>query len=358
MAPEQLRAEPFDQRLDVYALGCVLFEALVGHAPFVGERMAVMLSHLNDEPPRPSVLAPSVPPELDDVVLGALAKDPAERHASTGALAAAARTALDRLGSSTEARTYDVHTVPARPAEPVAHGVEVTAPGRGPTTPPRVPALWIGGPQRGPAWQAPLAAAPGVPPRPGPGVLGRPPFPPGPARGHTDPPSVPGFAPPSAPLPRVEPVSGGRPSGRLGVVALVLAVVLPPVGAVLGVVARRRGDRRGTVAVVLGAVLTVAAIAVGYFFVRTPVVSANAVAGQIVAQSGLAPGQVTCPDSLPARVGASVVCTATGGGGTQSLRATVTSVTGTRCGSTSSRSNRSVSGVTRSGVGAMTTGGP
>ncbi len=199
MAPEQLRAEPFDQRLDVYALGCVLFEALVGHAPFVGERMAVMLSHLNDEPPRPSALAPSVPPELDDVVLGALAKDPAERHASTGALAAAARTALDRLGSSTEARTYDVHTVPARPAEPVAHGVEVTAPGRGPATPPRVPALWIGGPQRGPAWQAPLAAAPGVPPRPGPGVLGRPPFPPGPARGHTDPPSVPAFAPPSAP---------------------------------------------------------------------------------------------------------------------------------------------------------------
>lgn len=109
---------------------------------------------------------------------------------------------------------------------------------------------------------------------------------------------------------------------------MVLAVLLPPVGAVLGVVARRRGNPRGTVAVVLGAVLTVAAIGVGYFFVRTPVVSANAVAGQIVAQSGLAPRQVSCPDSLPARVGASVVCTATGGGGTQSLRATVTSVTG------------------------------
>jgi hypothetical protein len=329
MAPEQLRAEPFDQRLDVYALGCVLFEALVGHAPFVGERMAIMLSHLNDAPPRPSVLAPSVPPELDDVVLGALAKDPAERHASAGELAVAARAALDRLGSSTEARTYDVHTVPERRGDGVLRGGEVTAPGRGPATPPRGPALRIGVPQRGPARQAPLAAAPGVPPRPGPGVVGRPPFPPRPSHGDTDPPSPPGFAPPSLPTPRAEPAPGPSPAeGRLGVVALVLAVLLPPVGAVLGVVAGRRGDRRGTVAVVLGAVLTVAAIAVGYFFVRTPVVSANAVAGQIVAQSGLAPGQVTCPDSLPARVGASVVCTASGGGGTQSLRATVTSVTG------------------------------
>jgi hypothetical protein len=105
-------------------------------------------------------------------------------------------------------------------------------------------------------------------------------------------------------------------------------VLLAPVGLVLGIVARRRGDRRGTVAIVVGAVLTVAALVVGYVLVRTPEVSANAVAGQIVAQSGLAPGQVRCPDALPARVGASVVCTATGGGGTQSLRATVTSVNG------------------------------
>jgi hypothetical protein len=80
--------------------------------------------------------------------------------------------------------------------------------------------------------------------------------------------------------------------------------------------------------VVLGSILTVAALAVAYFFARTPVVSANAVADQIVARSGLSPGQVTCPASLPAQVGASVVCTATGGGGTQSLRATVTSVSG------------------------------
>ncbi|MDT7741298.1 MAG: serine/threonine kinase PknH, partial [Actinomycetota bacterium] len=217
MAPEQLRAEPFDQRLDVYALGCVLFEALVGHAPFVGERMAIMVSHLNDAPPRPSALASSVPPELDDVVLGALAKDPAERHTSAGALAAAARTALERLGSSTEARTYDVHTVPARRGAQGLHGGEVTESGRGPMTPPRVPALRVGLRQRNPAWQAPLAAAPAAPPRPGPGVVGRPPVPPGPARGHGDPPSAPGFAPPPVAPERPEP-GAARPAGngRLG----------------------------------------------------------------------------------------------------------------------------------------------
>ena len=158
MAPEQLRAEPFDQRLDVYALGCVLFEALVGHAPFVGERMAVMLSHLNDAPARPSVLAPSVPPELDDVVLGALAKDPAERHASTGALAAAARTALDR---SVLDRGPDLRR-PHRPARPADRCARVShAPAR-PATPPPSPL------RRAHARPAPRSPAPPTPLPPSP----------------------------------------------------------------------------------------------------------------------------------------------------------------------------------------------
>ncbi len=323
MAPEQLRADPFDHRLDVYALGCVLFESLVGRPPFVGERMAVMLSHLHDAPPRPSSLAPAVPSELDDVVLGALAKDPAERPASAGELAGAARAVLERLSSSTEARTYDVHTVPSRPeparaAPPARRAAPPVVPGRMPAPVPLGP---MSVPPRGPDG---AVRSPGVPSPAGP----------------TDPSAAPPAAPPAGPAPAVpQPRAGSGPvhppseprpdvESGLGNVALVLAVLVAPVGLVLGVVARRRGDRRGALAIVLGAVLTVAAVAIGYVLVRTPVVSASAVAGQIVAQSGLAPGQVTCPDALPARVGASVVCTATGGGGTQSLRATVTSVSG------------------------------
>jgi hypothetical protein len=265
--------------------------------------MEVLVSHLNEAPARPSALAAAVPAELDDVVLRALAKDPAIRPTTAGELAAGARAVLEQLSSSTEARTYDALTVPARPPGPARVGVGRPVVG----TPP--------GPR-------PVPGGVPSPPRPD----GRPPW--------TNPPG--GGAPPAAiPPPRAgsgpvapPPPASAAGSGRLGIVALVLAVLVAPVGLVLGVVAHRRGDRRGTVAIVLGAVLTVAAVAGGYYALRTPVVSASAVAGQIVAQSGLAPGQVTCPDALPARVGASVVCTARGGGGTQSLRATVTSVNG------------------------------
>jgi hypothetical protein len=114
-------------------------------------------------------------------------------------------------------------------------------------------------------------------------------------------------------------------------VALVLAVLVPPVGLVLGLISHRRGDRRARAAIVIGVVLTVVAVAVGYLLVRGPRVSAQDVAVQIAQQSGLAPGQVTCPGPLPAQVGASVVCIASAGAGrTQSLRATVTEVDGWR----------------------------
>lgn len=138
MAPEQLRGDPFDQRLDVYALGCVLFEALTGRPPFVGERMVVMLSHLNDTPPRPSSLAP-LPAGLDDVVLTALAKDPAKRFPTTGALAAAAAEVIRRdaraAESLTEQRTFE--TTPARPAPP---RIQPMAPRATPPAQPRSPA--------------------------------------------------------------------------------------------------------------------------------------------------------------------------------------------------------------------------
>ncbi|MCD2187809.1 protein kinase domain-containing protein [Actinomycetospora soli] len=284
MAPEQLRADPFDQRLDVYALGCVLFEALTGRPPFVGERLAVMLSHLNDAPPRPSSFAP-LSAGLDDVVLTALAKAPSGRFPTTGALAAAAaevvRQDAKAAESLTEARTFE--TAPARPAPP-----------------PRRP--------------VPLRPVP--PPRPMP----------------TPDDGLPGSgADVTGPIPRPVPEqhhSATPESGKQsGLVTLVLAVVVPPVGAVLGLLARRRGETtRGTAALAIGAVLTVVAIVAAILFLRTPAVPASTVEAQIVAQSGLAADQVSCPDSLPAEVGASVVCTVSNGGRTQQLRASVTGV--------------------------------
>ena len=90
-APEQLQSRATDARTDVYALGCVLFEALSGDVPFPKPReVSKIVAHLSE--PVPSLLS-SVPdcPEherLDAIIARAMAKDPAERYPSAGELAA------------------------------------------------------------------------------------------------------------------------------------------------------------------------------------------------------------------------------------------------------------------------------
>ncbi|MSW95849.1 MAG: protein kinase, partial [Actinobacteria bacterium] len=94
VAPEALRDETIDARADIYALGCLLHRMLTGETPFPRESdAAVIAAHLTDPPPRPSATR-GVPAGLDAVVARALAKQPGDRFASAGALAAAAREAL------------------------------------------------------------------------------------------------------------------------------------------------------------------------------------------------------------------------------------------------------------------------
>ncbi|MBF6181480.1 serine/threonine-protein kinase [Nocardia otitidiscaviarum] len=93
-APEQLTVSNIDHRVDVYALGCTLYELLTGSKPFPRPSAgAVMAAHLNDPPPRPSAMTPHLPPAIDDVVARAMAKDPSHRYPSCGALAEAAEAA-------------------------------------------------------------------------------------------------------------------------------------------------------------------------------------------------------------------------------------------------------------------------
>jgi ketosteroid isomerase-like protein len=95
MAPEQFHPGPIDARADVYALGCVLYAALVGAPPFLRETVpATMLAHLHDAPPRPSA-TPGVPAEFDRVLGRALAKSPDDRHLSAGDFGRAALAAAE-----------------------------------------------------------------------------------------------------------------------------------------------------------------------------------------------------------------------------------------------------------------------
>jgi tetratricopeptide (TPR) repeat protein len=83
MAPEQARgSRELDARVDVFALGCVLFECLTGRPAFVGDNSAALLAKiLLEASPRVRDLRPDVPAPLDDLVARMLAKDPAVRPA-------------------------------------------------------------------------------------------------------------------------------------------------------------------------------------------------------------------------------------------------------------------------------------
>jgi serine/threonine protein kinase len=83
LSPEQARGESVDARSDVYAAGCVLFELLVGHPPFVGDSpVSVAYQHVREEPRAPSSINREVSPDVDAIVLKALAKNPVNRYQS------------------------------------------------------------------------------------------------------------------------------------------------------------------------------------------------------------------------------------------------------------------------------------
>ncbi|HEX6652411.1 MAG TPA: FHA domain-containing serine/threonine-protein kinase [Thermoleophilaceae bacterium] len=96
VAPEQILADrDLDHRVDVYSLGCVLYECLAGDPPFMRPREEqVLYAHIQDAPPKISQVRPDLPAGVDAVLDKALAKKPEERYDSCGELIAAARAVL------------------------------------------------------------------------------------------------------------------------------------------------------------------------------------------------------------------------------------------------------------------------
>ncbi len=94
-SPEQIEAGHLDHRVDIYALGCVLYELLTGSVPFPeSSPFATMTAHLKNPPPKPSEAVSWLPPGFDAVVAKAMAKNPDDRYNTCRELSLAARAAL------------------------------------------------------------------------------------------------------------------------------------------------------------------------------------------------------------------------------------------------------------------------
>jgi serine/threonine protein kinase len=80
MSPEQIEGKDLDGRSDLYSLGITLYEIVTGKRPFDGDsEYQIMAAHLKENPPPPLDLDPSLPSDLNDIIMLAMAKDPAQR---------------------------------------------------------------------------------------------------------------------------------------------------------------------------------------------------------------------------------------------------------------------------------------
>jgi eukaryotic-like serine/threonine-protein kinase len=99
MSPEQVLDEKISPLTDIYSLGIVLYELLVGRLPFAsGSSTDIAIQHVEDPPVPLTKLSPRFPKALDDVVLCALAKNPEERFLTAGMMASAYAAALESIG--------------------------------------------------------------------------------------------------------------------------------------------------------------------------------------------------------------------------------------------------------------------
>jgi eukaryotic-like serine/threonine-protein kinase len=102
MSPEQVRCEPLDGRSDLYSVGVSLYEAITGQRPYVSDNnFEVMQAHLQVPATPPIDLKPDIPPGLNQLILMAMAKNPAQRFQTADAMRGALRSVAPVLGEPT-----------------------------------------------------------------------------------------------------------------------------------------------------------------------------------------------------------------------------------------------------------------
>ena len=142
MSPEQAQGEEVDHRTDIYSLGVVAYETLAGQGPFDATTPHAVLHRVIYDPPPPvRARHPDLPPEIDDVLATALAKEPASRYQTAGEFVGDLEAAVTgRPARPREAPGPVAAPVPprstrravARPASrPAARPQALPAPGRG-----------------------------------------------------------------------------------------------------------------------------------------------------------------------------------------------------------------------------------
>jgi len=147
LSPEQARGETVDARSDLYSAGCLMYELLVGRPPFTGESpVSVAYQHVREAPVPPSRIDPSIPHDIDTIVLKSLEKEPDDRYQSAREMKADINRVLagEQVTTALAAQTTAVRpAVPAGPdpdatrlvpaqAAPVAQTPSRMLPGSGP----------------------------------------------------------------------------------------------------------------------------------------------------------------------------------------------------------------------------------
>jgi eukaryotic-like serine/threonine-protein kinase len=163
MSPEQVKGQTVDGRSDLYSLGVSLYEMITGQRPFKADTgFSIMQAHLQEIPRPPIELRPDLPPAVSQLIIMAMAKDPAERFQTADAFQAALASAAPNLEATIAAGSFTAATQPVY-ATPVPQTRPATpAPTAQPTPPPRtapVPAVAAPVPQlpTQPVYQQPAA---------------------------------------------------------------------------------------------------------------------------------------------------------------------------------------------------------